>query len=106
MQTPMKRKVCPFDFFSSEPVSLCAVVALAALPGGKGRAAAEASTQAQAAGGWCEPPCSPLLLLFLFFFLHECVLPADEGDQDGSLYFLPSRCCFACVVSSRFFFCF
>lgn len=37
--------------------------------------------------------CGPRLLISASsLFLHECVLPGDEGDQDGSLYFLPSRC--------------
>lgn len=36
---------------------------------------------------------TPLFISASSLFLHECVLPGDEGDQDGSLYFLPRRCC-------------
>lgn len=32
-----------------------------------------------------------LLTCAFFSFLHEYVVPGDEGDQDGSLYFLLSR---------------
>lgn len=39
----------------------------------------------------------PTAHLCFFSSLHECVRPVDEGDQDGSLYFLLSRWCFACV---------
>lgn len=45
---------------------------------------------------WVTVP-DPTAHLCFFSFLHECVLPVDEGDQDGSLYFPLSRCCFACV---------
>lgn len=95
MQRPMKRKVCPFDFFSSDLVSLCAFVCFAALSGGKGRVPCVSfKSQAEAVAWWMR---TPLLISASSLLLHECVLPADEGDQDGSLYFLPSRCCFACV---------
>lgn len=35
--------------------------------------------------------------LCFFSFLHNCVLPVEDEDQDGSLYFLLSRCFFACI---------
>lgn len=28
----------------------------------------------------------------LCFFLHECATPVDEGEQDGSFYFLLEQC--------------
>lgn len=54
-------------------------------------------TRVQALKCWVPLVTGPTAHLCFFSFLHECVLPVDEGDQDGSLYFLLSRCCFACV---------
>lgn len=79
---------------------LCVFLFVSLLSGGSGRLPcvsfkSRAEAELRNAAPWLQTPCSSLLLLF--FFLHECALPADEGDQDGSLYFLPSRCRFACI---------
>lgn len=37
------------------------------------------------------------LLTCAFFLSCMNVVPGDEGDQDGSLYFLLNRWCFACL---------